>query len=71
MNNNLYNEIYTYITSPLDQFELRDFFILKLLILDNFQISLTNIGLYLIIGGLSIIIISFITTNNNKLTGNN
>lgn len=62
--------MYIYITSPLDQFEIRDFFILKLLILNNIQLSITNIGLYLTISGLFIIIISYIAINNNKLTGN-
>jgi F-type H+-transporting ATPase subunit a len=63
--------MYTYITSPLDQFEIRDFFILKLLILNNIQFSITNIGLYLTISGLFTIILSYIATNKNKLKGNN
>ena len=35
--------------SPLDQFEIRDLFSIKADLLGNIQLSLTNIGLYLII----------------------
>jgi F0F1-type ATP synthase membrane subunit a len=58
------------VISPLDQFEIRD--ILNLEILGgNFHISLTNIGFYLIIGTLVILISSLLATNYNKLVGNN
>ena len=38
------------ITSPLDQFEIRDLLSLDAPILANMHISLTNIGLYLTVG---------------------
>nr|UED14392.1 ATP synthase subunit 6 [Ophiocordyceps sp.] len=62
--------LFTEIISPLDQFEVRD--ILNLEILGgNFHLSLTNIGFYLIIGGLITLILSLIATNYNKLVSNN
>jgi hypothetical protein len=65
-NKNLFQEI----TSPLDQFEVRD--ILNLEVLSgNFHLSLTNIGLYLTIGALIILISSIVATNYNKLVSNN
>ena len=58
------------IASPLDQFEIRD--ILNLEILGgSLNLSLTNIGFYLITGALIIIIISLSATNYNKLVSNN
>ena len=65
-NKNLFQEI----TSPLDQFEVRD--ILNLEVLSgNFHLSLTNIGFYLTIGALIILISSIVATNYNKLVSNN
>ena len=58
-------------SSPLDQFEIRDLFSLDAPILGNLHISLTNIGLYLIIGIIFILIIKFLSTNYNRLVGNN
>jgi F0F1-type ATP synthase membrane subunit a len=58
------------VTSPLDQFEIRD--ILNLEILGgSLHLSLTNIGFYLSIGTLVILISSLLATNYNKLVGNN
>jgi F-type H+-transporting ATPase subunit a len=58
------------IRSPLDQFEVRD--ILNLEILEgNFHLSLTNIGFYLIIGFMIMLILSISATNYNKLVSNN
>nr|YP_009072362.1 ATP synthase subunit 6 [Sclerotinia borealis]AHX83016.1 ATP synthase subunit 6 [Sclerotinia borealis] len=64
----MFNLNYTQIPSPLDQFEIRN-----LLSLDagNLHISLTNIGLYLTIGGLLILTLSVLTTNYNKIVSNN
>jgi F-type H+-transporting ATPase subunit a len=63
-------KLFTQITSPLDQFEIRD--VLNLEILGgNFHISLTNIGLYLTIGALIILTLSIVSTNYNKLVSNN
>ncbi|RHZ43546.1 hypothetical protein Glove_1032g11 [Diversispora epigaea] len=58
----LFNEI----TSPLDQFEIRN--ILSLEILGgSLHLSLTNIGFYLTVGSLIILIMSITATNYNKL----
>jgi len=62
-----YNEI----ISPLNQFEIRDLFSLDFLILNNIHLSITNIGLYLTIGTLFIIILNLLSTNYNKLVSNN
>ena len=67
INNNI---LFTYFTNPLSQFEIRDFFNIKLSFLNNLQLSLTNIGLYLILGASFILIISLLSINNNKLIGN-
>ena len=64
------NIIFTYFTNPLSQFEIRDFFNIKLSFLNNLQLSLTNIGLYLTLGGLFILIINLLSINYNKLVGN-
>lgn len=56
--------------SPLDQFEVRD--ILNLEVLGgNLNLSLSNIGFYLVIGGLIMLILSLVATNYNKLVSNN
>jgi len=58
------------ITSPLDQFEIRN--ILNLEILSaNLQVSLTNIGFYLTLGAIIILGLSILATNYNKLVSNN
>jgi F0F1-type ATP synthase membrane subunit a len=58
------------ISSPLDQFEIRD--ILNLEILGgNFHLSLTNIGFYLVIGATIILVSGLLATNYNKLVSNN
>jgi F-type H+-transporting ATPase subunit a len=65
--NNLQTEIY----NPLDQFEVRDLVYIDGPILDNLHISLTNIGLYLVIGALFIFTLNILSTNYNKLVSNN
>lgn len=66
LNQNLFTEI----RSPLDQFEIRD--ILNLEILGgNLHLSLTNIGLYLTIGCVLVLILTVLGTNYNKLVSNN
>jgi len=42
--------------SPLDQFEIRDLISLKASIIFNGNISLTNLGLYLLLGLLIVIL---------------
>jgi len=63
-NTHLLNEI----ISPLDQFNITDF--LSINILNNLHISLTNIGLYLIIGYFFILILNILSTNYNKIISN-
>ena len=56
------------ITSPLNQFEIQE--LLSLNILNNLHLSITNIGFYLIIGALFLLLINIITTNYSKIIGN-
>jgi F-type H+-transporting ATPase subunit a len=58
------------ILSPLDQFEIKEFVGLNSNIL-NIGLSLTNIGLYLIISTIIILLINILTTYYNKLISNN
>nr|YP_009262104.1 ATP synthase F0 subunit a [Chrysoporthe deuterocubensis]AMX22179.1 ATP synthase F0 subunit a [Chrysoporthe deuterocubensis] len=66
-NNNLYREI----LSPLEQFEIRDLLSLDAPIFGNLHISITNIGFYLTIAGLFILVMNLLSTNYNKLVSNN
>ena len=59
------------ITSPLDQFEIRDLISLDAPLLANIHFSITNIGLYLMIGAFFILTINLLSTNYNRLVGNN
>ena len=59
------------ITSQLDQFEIRDLISLDAPLLANIHFSLTNIGLYLTIGGFLVLAINLLATNYNKLVSNN
>jgi len=59
------------ITSPLDQFEIRDLISLDAPLLANIHFSITNIGLYLTIGGFLVLAINLLATNYNKLVSNN
>lgn len=63
------NIVSTYFTNPLSQFEIRDFFNIKLSFLNNLQLSLTNIGLYLVIATVFILLLSLLSVNYNKLIG--
>lgn len=64
------NLLFLEITSPLDQFEIRNILSLELLG-SNFHLSLTNIGFYLTIGTLIILTSGLLATNYNKLVSNN
>lgn len=55
-------------TSPLDQFEIRHFLSLDLPILNNLQISLTNIGLYLTLASFLIFILISLPNFNKVIT---
>jgi F-type H+-transporting ATPase subunit a len=57
--------------SPLDQFTIRNLVSIKADLLSNIQISLTNIGLYLIITTIIIFMLYILATNNNIVTPNN
>ena len=59
------------VSSPLDQFDLRDLLSLDLPVLGNIHISITNIGLYLTISAFFIFILSLLSTNYNRLVSNN
>ena len=65
MKSNLLNVIS--ISSPLDQFEIRNFLSLDAPILADLHLSLTNIGLYLTIAALTILAVSVLATNYNKV----
>ena len=56
--------------SPLDQFIIRDLFSIKGDLLANIQISLTNMGLYLLITIFLIFMYYLLATNYNILTPN-
>ena len=59
------------IRSPLDQFELRDLISLDAPILGNLHISISNIGLYLVIAAFLGFSMSILATNFNRLVSNN
>jgi F-type H+-transporting ATPase subunit a len=59
------------ILSPLHQFEIRDLLSLDAPLLGNLHFSITNIGLYLTIGALFVLVLSILSTNYNKLVSNN
>ena len=59
------------ILSPLDQFEIRNLFSINISFLGNSYFSLTNIGLYIIISLIFIIVYSLLAINNNKIIPNN
>ena len=56
--------------SPLDQFEIRDLISLNAPILGNLSLSITNIGLYLTIGGYLVFMLSVLGNNNEKIVSN-
>jgi F-type H+-transporting ATPase subunit a len=61
---------FTNITSPLDQFEVRNLLSLDAPVLGNLSLSLTNIGLYLTIAGYLVFVINLISTNNERVVSN-
>ena len=61
---------YYFIISPLDQFEIRDLISLNAPILGNLSLSLTNIGLYLTLGGYLVFVLSLVSNNNNHIISN-
>jgi len=57
--------------SPLDQFTIRNLLSIKADLLGNIQLSLTNIGLYLIITTTIIFMLFILATNYNTVVPNN
>ena len=64
LNSNNFNQG---ISSPLDQFEVRDLLFIDIPILENLHLSLTNIGFFLTIGALYIIILNINNVNYIEL----
>lgn len=64
------HKFYTEINSPLDQFEIRDLISLDAPILGNIHISITNIGLYLVIGFYLISIFNRLSNNYYRIVSN-
>ena len=61
---------YQEISSPLDQFEIRNLISLDAPILANLHLSLTNIGLYLTVGAIIGLGLNTLATNYNKVVSN-
>jgi len=66
MSNNLFTEI----SSPLDQFEIRNLLSIDAPILGNIHLSITNIGLYLTMGTFLILSLNLLAVNYNKVVSN-
>jgi F-type H+-transporting ATPase subunit a len=58
------------IASPLDQFEIRNLLSIEAPILGDINISITNIGLYLLISVFIVLTTSVLATNYNKIISN-
>jgi len=66
----LINALWKDVLSPLNQFEIKDLFSVDASILGNLHISMTNIGFYLTIGALFLLVINLLSTNYDKLVSN-
>jgi F-type H+-transporting ATPase subunit a len=58
------------VSSPLDQFEVRNLLSIDAPILNNLSLSLTNIGLYLTIAATIVFTLNLLATNYNKVVAN-
>ena len=58
------------ISSPLDQFEVRNFLSIDAPILANIHLSITNIGLYLTIAAFIVLTVNLLATNCKKIVSN-
>jgi F-type H+-transporting ATPase subunit a len=65
-----YPNLFRDVASPLDQFEIRNLLSIEAPILGDINISITNIGLYLLISTFIILTASVLTTNYNKIISN-
>lgn len=63
--------IFLYSRSPLDQFEIRDLLNIDAPILGYLHISITNIGLYLIIATFLSFFLNILATNYSQIVSNN
>ncbi|RYE14782.1 MAG: hypothetical protein EOP34_05540 [Rickettsiales bacterium] len=61
---------YLSITSPLDQFEIRNLFSIDTPLLANMNLSITNIGLYMTIAAFITYYFSVLATNDAKIVPN-
>ena len=68
--NHFFFNLGKYNESPLDQFEIRDLISIDAHILNHAHISLTNIGLYLMISILIILFLNIFTKNDNLIIPN-
>ena len=59
------------ITTPLDQFEIRDLIGISAPILGDMHVSLTNISFYLIVSFFILLNFNLISNNFNRLVPNN
>lgn len=58
------------VTSPLDQFEIRNLISIDAPVLGNLHVSYTNIGLYLSLGAFTALAVNLLATNNNRIVMN-
>lgn len=65
-----FNQLPIWFNSPLDQFIIRNLFSINLDLLANTQISLTNIGLYLIVATFITFVLLMVATNYNIIIPN-
>jgi F-type H+-transporting ATPase subunit a len=63
------NKMNLYFT-PLDQFEVRNLISLDAPVLADLHLSITNIGLYLVIATFIIINMNVLATNYNRIVSN-
>ena len=61
---------YQIIISPLDQFEIRNLFSIETPLLDNMNLSITNIGLYMTIAAFLAFCVSVLANNVSNITPN-
>lgn len=61
----------TNISSPLDQFEIKDILSIKGEAISNTTLSMTNIGLYLVVTMMIVLSYSLISSNRQKIIPNN
>lgn len=59
------------IASPLDQFEIRNLISIDGPIIGNLSLSLSTIGLYLSLATVLILLLSVVSTNNDRIISNN